>query len=303
MASLSARRFLSHLLSSRRFPPPTPLSRLYSTTTPPFPTPSPASPPVDPPPPLPRDLPPSSHSTKEEKHSHSKAESHEKIKSKKAVGDYEDEQAKVLRAALHHVPRLGWSESAMIAGARDVGVSPSIIGAFSRKEAALVEFFMDDCLERLIDQIESGEGEKLKNLILSERLSKLIRMRLEMQVSYVSKWPQALSIQSQPANLPNSLKQRAALVDEIWHAAGDAASDIEWYVKRTLLGGIYSASEIYMITDNSPEFRDTWQFVDKRVKDALDLQKTVQEAGYLAETVGAGVGQSMQGFVKRVFQR
>lgn len=58
--------------------------------------------------------------------------------------------------------------------------------------------------------------------------------------------------QSQPANLSTSLKQRAALVDEIWHAAGDAASDIEWYVKRTLLGGIYSASEIYMITDNSP---------------------------------------------------
>lgn len=59
----------------------------------------------------------------------------------------------------------------------------------------LRKFFMDDCLERLIDQIESGEEEKLKNLVLSERLSKLIRMRLEMQAAYVSKWPQALSIQ------------------------------------------------------------------------------------------------------------
>jgi ubiquinone biosynthesis protein COQ9 len=54
---------------------------------------------------------------------------------------------------------------------------------------------MDDCLERLIDQIESGEGEKLKSLILSERLSELVRMRLEMQAPFVSKWPQALSIQ------------------------------------------------------------------------------------------------------------
>jgi hypothetical protein len=34
---------------------------------------------------------------------------------------------------------MGWSESAMIAGARDVGVSPAIVGAFQRKEAALVE--------------------------------------------------------------------------------------------------------------------------------------------------------------------
>lgn len=35
--------------------------------------------------------------------------------------------------------RLGWTEAAMIAGARDVGVSPSIVGSFTSKEAALVE--------------------------------------------------------------------------------------------------------------------------------------------------------------------
>lgn len=34
---------------------------------------------------------------------------------------------------------MGWSEGALISGARDVGVSPSIVGSFARKEAALVE--------------------------------------------------------------------------------------------------------------------------------------------------------------------
>ena len=42
------------------------------------------------------------------------------------------------------------------------------------------------------------------------------------------------------------------LVDEIWHAVGDEASDIDWYVKRTILGGIYSSTEVYMLTDSSP---------------------------------------------------
>lgn len=41
-------------------------------------------------------------------------------------------------------------------------------------------------------------------------------------------------------------------MDEIWHAAGDKASDIDWYAKRTILGGIYSTTEIYMLTDSSP---------------------------------------------------
>lgn len=52
---------------------------------------------------------------------------------------------------------------------------------------------MDECLQRLIDRIESGE--EMENLILSERLAKLVRIRLEMQAPYISKWPQALSIQ------------------------------------------------------------------------------------------------------------
>ncbi|WOK93235.1 ubiquinone biosynthesis protein COQ9, mitochondrial [Canna indica] len=216
-----------------------------------------------------------------------------------ADGKYEEEHARVLRAALPHVVRLGWTESALISGARDVGVSPAIVGSIPRKEATLVEFFMDACLQNLIEKVESG-GE-LKDLILSDRLTKIIRMRLEMQAPYISKWSQALSIQAQPPNLPTSFKQRAELIDEIWHAAGDSGSDFDWYVKRTVLGGIYSTTEVYMITDHSPEFRDTWMFLDHRVKDAFELQKTVQEAAYLAEAVGAGMGNTMQGFMKRLF--
>ncbi|KAL6585704.1 hypothetical protein OROMI_002348 [Orobanche minor] len=196
--------------------------------------------------------------------------------------------------------RLGWSDGAMIAGAREVGVSPSIVGSFPRKEAALVEFFMDDCLQRLIDVIDKKED--LKKVIPSQQVAKLVRIRLEMQAPYIPKWPQALSIQVQPLNIPTSLKQRAMLVDEIWHAAGDVATDLDWYVKRTILGGIYSVTELYMLTDTSPDFQNTWAFLDGRIKDAFDLKKSVQEAKYLAEAVEAGMGGSLQGFAKRMFQ-
>ncbi|XLR47347.1 hypothetical protein S83_032007, partial [Arachis hypogaea] len=49
---------------------------------------------------------------------------------------------------------------------------------------------------------------------------------------------------AQPVNVPTSFKQRAILVDEIWHAA---------------------------------DFHDTWAFLDARVKNAFDLKKTIQE--------------------------
>lgn len=52
---------------------------------------------------------------------------------------------------------------------------------------------MNECLQRLIDIIDAKED--LKDLIPSARVAKLVRIRLEMQASYMSKWPQALSIQ------------------------------------------------------------------------------------------------------------
>ncbi|XLR04142.1 hypothetical protein HN51_058974, partial [Arachis hypogaea] len=89
---------------------------------------------------------------------------------------------------------LGWTKAALITGAKDVGLSLSIIGSFPRKEATLVEFFMNDFLQKLIDKINSDES--LKTLTPSECISKLIRIPLEMQAPYISTWPQALSIQS-----------------------------------------------------------------------------------------------------------
>lgn len=212
--------------------------------------------------------------------------------------NYEEEQARVLAASLQHVIRLGWTEAAMIAGARDVGVSPSIVGAFPQKEGALVEYFMDECLQKLIDTIDSGELH-LQDLVPSERIAKLVKYRLEMQAPYISKWPQALSIQAQPSNFSTSFKQRAMLVDEFWHASNDEGSGVDWYLKRTVVGGIYSTTEIYMLTDNSPDFQDTWVFLNERVRDAFDLKKTFQEVKYFAEAVGAGVGGSFQGFMKK----
>eukprot|EP00250_Pteridium_aquilinum_P013091 c21123_g1_i1 orf=159-1100(+) len=209
-----------------------------------------------------------------------------------------DENYQVLRHALLHVPKLGWSEAAMVEGARDVGLSPAILGVFPRKEAALVEFFMDECLQNLLDYIENQEDE-LTKMVLQERITKIVTCRLEMQIPYISRWAQALSIQANPANVPTSLKQRAILMDEIWHAVGDHSSDVDWYVKRGLLAAIYTATELYMLTDHSPGFRETWSFLQRRVKDAIDCRKTAQEATQLVQAIGTGFGSSLQALFRR----
>lgn len=61
-----------------------------------------------------------------------------------------------------------------------------------------------------------------------------------------------LLLQAHPMNAATALKQRAVLMDDIWHAAGDRSTDMDWYTKRALLGGVYTATELYMLTDYSP---------------------------------------------------
>lgn len=131
--------------------------------------------------------------------------------------------------------KLGWSEAALVEGAKDAKLSPAIVGAFPRKEAALVEvgrsfyslfwshfvyvkfwnwsgacfnflcvfsltrncvmqFFMEECNRHLEDEVEAREKE-LSAMLLAERIAQIVRLRLQMQIPFLSKWPQALSIQ------------------------------------------------------------------------------------------------------------
>ncbi|CAK9859402.1 unnamed protein product [Sphagnum jensenii] len=42
-------------------------------------------------------------------------------------------------------------------------------------------------------------------------------------------------------------------VFDLWKAAGhDCAPDMEWYIKQTVLGAVYTTTELYMLTDYTP---------------------------------------------------
>jgi hypothetical protein len=63
---------------------------------------------------------------------------------------------------------------------------------------------------------------------------------------------QALVLLAQPRNSPAALRLLAELLDTIWYAAGDTATDSSWYSKRAALALVYSTTELYMLTDYSP---------------------------------------------------
>ncbi len=71
------------------------------------------------------------------------------------------------------------------------------------------------------------------------------------------------------------MEQLAQITDDVWHAAGDKSTDYNWYTKRGLLAGVYTATELYMLTDYSPGFADTWDVLDRRLKDVMTIGRVM----------------------------
>lgn len=95
---------------------------------------------------------------------------------------------------------------------------------------------------------------------------------------------------AQPSHVPESLKELAALSDEIWFLAGDTAVDSSWYSKRATLSMIYSSTELFMTNDRSPGFTETREFLDRRLEEVKSLGGTVGSIGqWVGFTASAGI--------------
>jgi len=101
---------------------------------------------------------------------------------------------------------------------------------------------------------------------------------------------QALAVMAQPRHVPESVKELALLVDEIWYLAGDVAVDPTWYTKRASLSAIYAAAELFMTNDRSPEFSETREFLRRRLDETNEIghaTRSVRE--WLSFTANAGI--------------
>jgi ubiquinone biosynthesis protein COQ9 len=93
-----------------------------------------------------------------------------------------------------------------------------------------------------------------------------------------------------PSNMSTSLHELASLADEIWFLSGDTSIDSSWYTKRASLSSIYAATDLFMTTDKSNEFKDTQEFMERRFQDGHRLGTAMGNLGQWAGfTASAGI--------------
>ncbi|GMF19173.1 unnamed protein product [Phytophthora lilii] len=209
-----------------------------------------------------------------------------------------DPEQRILAKAMEHVTVHGcvvfrrllkrWTIEALAAGATDLGYPSVAHGMFPRGAVELVEYFMDSCLAKLRETLIKNT-DKLQAMTVAERLKFGVRTRLEMLEPVMATWPQGMAAGALPQNAPSTAKRLAKLSDEIWYFAGDKSTDFSWYTKRAILTGIYASTELFMLNDKSPNFQDTWAFLDRRVDETIQLGELPQNLNDVAGMASIGL--------------
>lgn len=185
----------------------------------------------------------------------------------------DETQAKdrLLLAVLPHVPFDGWSIAALRAGARSLGLSEAeAIALFPRDGAAMVEWFSRWADREMLARVAGAEFEPLK---VRERVAAAVRARLAVLEPHREAARRGLAVLALPQNALLGMRLLYETVDAIWYAAGDTATDYNFYTKRALLAGVYGATMLYWLDDRSPGSLDTHAFLERRLADVMSLPK------------------------------
>ena len=183
----------------------------------------------------------------------------------------------ILLAALPHVPFDGWGQTALNRGAADAGHDDATARRLFQGGAAE----MIACHSRYADRImlEALDTCDLDAMKVRERIITAVRTRLEQNSAHREAVRRGLSLLALPQHAPLATRLLYRTVDAMWYAAGDTSTDYNFYSKRALLAGVYSATLLYWLNDKSEGYEATWAFLERRVADVLKVPKVMARAG------------------------
>ncbi|KAJ2853082.1 Ubiquinone biosynthesis protein coq9, mitochondrial [Coemansia erecta] len=177
----------------------------------------------------------------------------------------------ILDRALTKVNDFGWTQQAVISAANELGYSSMASGVAENGGLGLITHFMDRALDdtriEVDDQLHEFDNTR-------DKLRFLCRTRLRMTQPYIRRWPEAAALLAQ--NVPIAMRYLGDLSSQMWYLADDRSTRIDWYARRSALAGVYLSTELYMCEDRSPDFRGTWEFLDRRFDD-MDAAKDVSK--------------------------
>ena len=179
----------------------------------------------------------------------------------------------LVAAALPHVPFDGWTERALVAGARGAGMEPAEAARlFPRGPVEAIEVYSAMADRAMAEAVAALPAETK----MRERIAAGIRARLDFVAPNKEAARRATSAIALPHNAPIGLRLLYRTVDALWYAAGDKATDFNFYTKRAILAAICSATFLYWFNDRSIDHAATLNFLERRLDEHARLHGAME---------------------------
>ncbi len=176
----------------------------------------------------------------------------------------------LLDAALMHVAFDGWSDDTFQAAVQDTGVAADMARLICPRGAVdlAIAYHKRGDAEMLVRL----SREDLSNLRYSEKITALVRFRLEA-VTDKEAVRRGTTLFALPHHAGDGAKLIWGTSDAIWTALGDTSTDSNWYSKRATLSAVYSSTVLFWLGDMSEDHGDTWAFLERRIEDVMRFEK------------------------------
>jgi ubiquinone biosynthesis protein COQ9 len=179
----------------------------------------------------------------------------------------------VVAAALPHIPFDGWTRRALAAGARAAGMAEAEADRlFPRGPVEAIEVYSTMADRAMVEAVAALDpAAKVR-----EKIAFGLRARLDFTAPHKEAVRRATTVLALPQNAPTGMRLLYRTVDQLWYAAGDTATDFNFYTKRAILAAIASATFLYWFNDRSIDHANTLAFLDRRLDDHGRLHSSME---------------------------
>ena len=185
----------------------------------------------------------------------------------------DDEQLKlaVTKAALTHIAFDGFTDKVLAAAAADAGADKKALARlFPGGPLDLVEALSD----MFDDEMESRLAKaKLGTMKVRARIAKAVKTRIDILRPHKEAARRAAAFLTLPPHAARGATLLYRTVDAMWRAAGDTSTDFNFYTKRAILAGVYSATLMRWFNDTSEDESETDEFLARRIDDVMRFEK------------------------------
>jgi ubiquinone biosynthesis protein COQ9 len=183
-----------------------------------------------------------------------------------------DEMRETLAAELpNHAAFDGWTAEALARAAAATDIDPAVASlAFPGGAVGMIDAWFAHVDRAMLANLPT---EVLATMKIRARIAALVEARLDLLSADIEALRRALAVLALPQNLARAAKLNWRAADAMWHAAGDTATDFNHYSKRAILGGVYAATIMAMMDDESEGLTDTRAFLSRRIDGIMRFEK------------------------------